>query len=193
MAQFQAYVKGVEVRGLVMQSTIDGMEGFQRTALKILADVGLDNLILDEDHWYSQEKWLQAFQRISEKVGPSTLFNIGTKIMDNAVLPPFQIVTEALALMDVAYHMNYRDATRKVLYDAATKTLFDGIGHYTYQKGTRPNDATMFCDNPYPCDFDRGIIAAFARRFAPTAKVTHVDSQPCRKRGADACTYYVKW
>lgn len=55
----------------------------------------------------------------------------------------------------------------------------------------------MTCDNPYPCDFDHGIISAMARRFQPkdslVVHVEHMDSEPCRKQGADSCSYLVEW
>ena len=69
------------------------------------------------------------------------------------------------------------------------------IGHYNH-KSYGPNKATIECANPYPCDFDRGIIEAMATRFKPNGaivKVQHDASKPCRKNGADSCTYQVSW
>ena len=34
---------------------------------------------------------------------------------------------------------------------------------------------------------------AMATRFAPRAQATHVETSPCRKKGADSCTYAVSW
>ena len=69
------------------------------------------------------------------------------------------------------------------------------IGHYNFKAEGR-NKATLVCANPYPCDFDRGIIVAMARRFGPKAgsvRVVHDDTQPCRKKGEESCTYHVAW
>ncbi len=195
MAQFEPYTKGIEVRGTIIKATVDGMGVFKKAGFEILAEVGFDNPKLDDDHWYSQEKWLQAFRIISDRVGPKTLFNIGTKIIENAVLPPLNSIEDALSLMDIAaYHMNYRDSKGRILYDPARNVMSEGIGHYKYIKSKKEqNKAMMLCDNPYPCDFDRGIITEFSRRFSPFSKVVHIDSKPCRKKGADSCSYLVTW
>jgi hypothetical protein len=55
----------------------------------------------------------------------------------------------------------------------------------------------MVCTNPYPCEFDRGLIDATALRFLPSGvgdiRVTHEASDHCRKTGDDFCTYRVDW
>jgi hypothetical protein len=54
----------------------------------------------------------------------------------------------------------------------------------------------IFCENPYQCDFDYGIIYATARAFLPLGSgliVEHDDESPCRKKGDDSCTYHVRW
>ena len=69
------------------------------------------------------------------------------------------------------------------------------IGHYTFTK-TGDKRATMVCRNPYPCDFDRGIVEAMAQRFRPQGsivKVQHDSTKPCRKSQSDSCTYLVSW
>ena len=55
------------------------------------------------------------------------------------------------------------------------------------------NTGKMTCDNPYPCDFDRGIIQALAERFQPPGSLvgcaTRKTTPPCKKDGADSCVY----
>ena len=54
----------------------------------------------------------------------------------------------------------------------------------------------MECRNPYPCDFDQGLIDAMVRRFAPAGsvpKVTHDASKPCRNKQGDSCTFLISW
>jgi hypothetical protein len=54
----------------------------------------------------------------------------------------------------------------------------------------------MVCANPYPCDFDRGIVEAMAGRFRPQGSVPvvrHDGAQPCRKTGGESCTYLIRW
>jgi len=70
------------------------------------------------------------------------------------------------------------------------------IGTYSFA-ATNGTAGKMFCQNPYPCEFDRGIITAMARRFSPGGSrqvcVEHDDEAPCRKQGAESCTYHVRW
>jgi hypothetical protein len=180
MAEFVAVSPNVEVNGETVYAIVDGMGAFQSIAWQILAENG----IVDPQPgaWYPQQRWLGAFKKISEALGPSTLFNIGLKIPKNAIFPS-EIVTieDALRAIDVAYHMNHRGGE---------------IGDYRYQENGLKS-AKMICRNPYPCAFDRGIITAVAKRFkphnAPMVSVSHDDSAPCREGGAESCTYLVTW
>jgi hypothetical protein len=57
--------------------------------------------------------------------------------------------------------------------------------------------AEMECKNPYPSEFDRGIITAMARKFKPResllVSVELDNAKPSRMKGADSCTYKIKW
>ncbi len=178
MSQFQALALGVEVNGAAIQSIIEGMRSFRAMALHILASQGIDDP--ETSKWYPQQAWLDAFKEISANMGMSTLKTIGRRIPEVALWPKeVNTVDKALASIDVAYHMNHRGGE---------------IGHYHYKK----NDEslwTIVCDNPYPCDFDAGIIEATAKKFAPKGTpifVTHTDLMGCRKKGSESCTYVVR-
>ncbi len=180
MAQFIPFATGVEVNGETVLSVVDGMGSFQERALRILAEHGIINP--QPGKWYSQKAWLDAFRSISEKMGGTTLLAIGRKIPENAKFPPeIDTLEKALASIDIAYHMNHRGGE---------------IGHYRYEQ-TGNKSGRMICHNPYPDDFDRGIVDAVARKFKPKdailVNVIHDDSQPCRKKGDDSCTYLVSW
>jgi hypothetical protein len=180
MAQFIGYAPGVEVNGETVYAIVDGMGAFRSVALAILAENG----IVDPQPglWYPQQSWLNAFKKISEKLGANTLFNIGLKIPLNAQFPAeITTIEKALQAIDVAYHLNHRNGE---------------IGEYRYQaNGSKA--AKMICRNPYPCAFDRGIIAAMANRFKPKTSalisIKHDDVGPCREKGEELCTYNVTW
>ena len=194
MAQFKAFAKGVEVNGETVLSVVAGMNVFRTRALRILADHG----IVDPKpgHWYSQQAWLDSFKTIAETVGSLTLTAIGRRIPENAKFPPgIDGIEKALRAIDLAYHMNHRIAGT-TLFNSRTHEMTEGVGHYAYHDADEKS-ARMVCDNPYPCEFDFGIIEAMALRFKPSdclfVKVTHDDSAPCRKKGHDSCTYHVRW
>jgi hypothetical protein len=175
MAQFVAFQSGVEVNGETVLSVVNGSP-IKDMALAILGRHGINNPKPGE--WYSQQAWLDSFREISEKIGDGTLKTIGLAIPQNAIFPPeINNTHAALASIDVAYHMNHRRGE---------------IGNYNYEN-TGEKSAKMVCRNPYPCPFDMGIIIAIARKFSLGARVEHDAKQPCRKKGADSCTYNVMW
>lgn len=209
MAQFQAFDSNVEVNGETVTSVVLGMRnidvspkpsalatvfsviscmgGYKTQALKILEEHGIVNP--KPGKWYPQQAWLNAFKTIAENVGDEVLFEIGKKIPESARWPNTKIsrfldinsIEKALQSIDIAYHINHRGGE---------------IGNYNFIKISN-HSAKMYCYNPYPCNFDRGIILSVARKYKPEeithVSVVHDDTQPCRKNGDDSCTYIVNW
>lgn len=193
MAQFIAFNSDMEVSTEAIRSVIEGLGPFKNMAMEILRSVGIHDV--SPGLWYNQQAWLNAFKMIAEKIGSSTLYMIGQKIPENALWPPeIDTIEKGLASIDIAYHMNHR-LHNEVLYNPKTQEMKEGIGHYRFEL-VEPKKVKMFCDNLYPCDFDRGIITAVARKFKPLNTVVlikHDDEQPCRKKGDESCTYWVTW
>jgi hypothetical protein len=179
MPPFQAYSNSVEVNGQTVLSIVKGMGAFKDSGLATLARHGIKSP--SSAGWYSQRQWLAAFEEIAKSIGPRTLFQIGQSIPESAKFPPgINSVEKALGSIDMAYHLNHRGGE---------------IGHYTF-KSTGPKSGVMECRNPYPCDFDRGIIEALVRRFAPppaAPKVAHDSSKPCRSKQGDCCVFLISW
>jgi hypothetical protein len=179
MKTFVASSSKVEVNGETIYSVIDGMGVFKTSAIKILSDCGIVNP--QPGQWYSQQSWLNAFKIIKEKVGDSTLYGIGQKIPQNAKFPPeIDNIHKALASINVAYHMNHKNGE---------------IGDYKYSK-TSDRSATITCTNPYPDEFDKGIIFQMGKKFAPLGANVNVkidETLPRRSKGDDSTTYLVTW
>ena len=179
MTQFKAMAPNVEVNGETVLSVVDAMGSFKGVGLGILAEHGLENV--QPRQWYPQQAWLDAFQTIANKVGVATLAAIGKAIPDNAKWPPqVDTLEKALASIDVAYHLNHRGGE---------------IGSYKFES-TGPKSGKMICRNPYPSEFDQGLISATARKFAPNGTFPAVKldaTAPTRKKGADSCTYLITW
>jgi hypothetical protein len=149
--------------------------------------------VIDPNTWFPAPKALKAFKEIAQNVGSSVQYQIGAKIPENAVFPPsVKDIESALAAIDVAYHMNHRK-NGKPLFDPATGKMTDGIGHYSSKRVPGKNEIITVCDNPYPCEFDRGLITAMAKKFQANVFVFHDDKAPCRTKGGVSCTYHVKW
>lgn len=195
--QFQPFEPEIEVNGQTVYAIVDGFRLFRRLASAILAQEGIGrmrsdgDLTLDRHAWYSQSAWLRAFERIADEAGSGALFAIGRQIPENAQFPPSVVdIHTAIQSVDVAYHLNHRKHG-DVMINLATGGKLGGIGSYGYH---RAGDRMIIseCSNPYPCDFDRGILTSMARRFEPHAQVEH-EAGPCRKHGADTCTYVIRW
>ena len=178
MTQFIAFDPNTEVNGATIMSITDGLGA---SAGSVLTTHGLHNL--QADQWYPQQLWLDAFRDIAATSVNAMLdlVNIGMKIPENALFPPdIKSIQSALESIDVAYRMNHRGGE---------------IGSYQcISVGHSQMD--MVCRNPYPCDFDYGLIYSMVRRFRPLKTqfvVQHDDTAPCRKKGADSCIYHVTW
>lgn len=177
MAQFVAFDPAVEVRGAAILSTIEGLEADVRP---LLERHGMSDV--QPDAWYPQQAWLDVLKDISEARGEAVfdLVSIGMRIPDSAVWPAeVDSVESALKSIDVAYHMNHRNGE---------------IGHYLAEI-VGENHVRVTCDNPYPSDFDYGIIYRTAQKFMPegmAATVWRADS-PSRLEGDEMCIYDVTW
>ncbi|PRP99986.1 hypothetical protein ENSA5_28010 [Enhygromyxa salina] len=195
--QYRAFEPHIEILGAAVMAAIGGFGPLRSIVDRMLCRQGLVDCgdlgatEVDLDSWYSQQAWLDALREVDERFGTEILFNIGAEIPNNAVFPASPVdVHTALQSIDVAYHLNHR-RHGQVMYDPASQTMLEGIGHYGYE---RVGDAhiLMTCVTPYPCEFDLGIVTTMARRFEPRTIAEHVGSE-CRRQGAQACTYALRW
>ncbi len=179
MAQFKAFSPKVEVLGEVVLSLVNVMGAFKGISLEVLKDNGIVDP--QPDRWYSQQAWLDSFKVIAEKVGPNTLYQVGRQIPQQYEYPPgTDSIETVMTDLDGAYLATHRGGE---------------VGHYRYRV-LGLNIGQMTCDNPYPCDFDRGIILALAQHFEPPGSlvdVRHEEDAPCKKQGANSCVYTVTW
>ena len=181
MAQFIALDKNVEVNGQTILSVVNAMEFGKEERLQLLLDIGINP---EPNKWYSQQTWLDAFKIISEKIGSKTLFIIGKAIPENAIFPPkINNLKKALEAIDVAYHINHRGGE---------------IGHYKLASfDTEKKVASMICNNPYPSEFNRGIITAMLRGFKPKGSIyynVNLDSKnQSINDGVESCSYSITW
>jgi len=171
----------VQVLGQSIMAMIGGMELLKSRAMKILADNGIPQL--EPQGWYPMRNALTAIKSIEEKIGPVTMRAVGRKVPEHAKFPPeITTIEQALRSLNVAYQMNHRGQQG------------GNIGGYRFD--TAGHGGRMVCDNPYPCNFDHGIIEALCERFRPKDSVwVRVEHAPlgCRHKGGSDCTYLISW
>jgi hypothetical protein len=170
----------VEVAGNSVQALINAMEFLKLKARQVLSAHGIESL--EPDKWYPISSVIDSFNDILKEVGPHTTRSIGRCVPKSAAFPPtINSFETALLSLDQAYRMNHRGT--------------GDIGSYRYLPGAA-NSASMMCDNPYPCEFDQGIIEALYDRFPPKGSIRlRIEHGPggCRAKGAHSCTYHLKW
>lgn len=182
MTQYEPFDDGVEARGRTLLALEEALsrfsEEYRRRAREALAEHGIEGP--EPGEWYPQEAELDAFETIAAELDPHILDRVGEQIPDVAEWPgDIAGVEGALRSIDEAYHENHRGGD---------------IGHYRFEP-VDGRTGRVECRNPYPCQFDRGLIRAVARAHAPVESFVFVeeDGETCRRRGADACTYTVHW
>jgi hypothetical protein len=182
MGRYEALDDGVEINGQTVLAMIEGVsrfsETYRRRVREALAEHGVSDPAPGE--WYPQQAWLDAFGALAADLEPHLLDRIGEQIPDTADWPSdVETVEAGLRSIDEAYHRNHRGGA---------------IGYYRVTDvGERTAELT--CRNPYPCPFDRGIVRAVARRFAPVEAFVFVEEtgDDCRRAGDETCTYTVYW
>ena len=192
MAQFIAFEKDIMVNGQTILAVVDALDKAKAKdiALEVLEE---NNLIdIDPDKWYRQDDWLNTFKTISDEMGETILFFIGKSIIDSSEFPPeINTIEKGLNSIDVAFHMNHQKGGMP-MFNPENGKMQEGIGHYTVTE-IGENKIKMVCENPYPCDFDRGIITAMARKFEQLAEVKVERGTKGRKDGENSTSYVISW
>ncbi len=197
--QFVSFEKGITVNGNTVYTIVDGFDKIRSIPNKILIanEIGEKNdnneLLISQDEWYPQQKWLDTFRQIAEEFGDYILHQIGHKIPENADFPDWIVdIDSSIKSIDIAYHMNHQK-NGIVMFNPETGEMLEGIGHYSYDRVKDENVIISVCDNPYPCSFDMGILTAMAKKFEKRAQVIHSNPNHCRKNKKDSCKYIIRW
>lgn len=176
MAQYIAFTPNVEVKGISILGIIETM------GEEVIPIFEKHNLVdISPDEWYNQQEYLNAYKELAE-LNFMNLVAIGMKVPDHAVWPPhIKTVHDALASVNVAYQMNHRGGE---------------IGSYDYT-ALGDQQGVMVCHNPYPSDFDYGLIYRIVQKFRTDERnnitVKRDNKSPNRLTGADSCTYHINW
>lgn len=183
MVTYEAFDPNVEINGQTVLTIVEEAMGlfsddYRTRALDALAEEGISEPATDE--WYPQQAWLNAFETIAYDLQPHVLDRLGEALPDVAEWPNnFNDVSTGIQSIGKAYERNHRGGE---------------IGSYEYEE-IDGQTGIVTCDNPYPCQFDRGLIRGVAQKYAPVDSFVFVEEtgETCRRDGDDTCTYTVHW
>lgn len=171
------FTPDAQVLGQVLSNSLKGFSPLaQKSLLKILDKKGIKELNLNT--WYNIKTSLDFFNQVATEFGPNTLFNLGKSVPENAIFPPdIDSLENGLKSIDLAYNSNHRNGYvgfyKMVSHDLEEKKII------------------MHCYNPYPCDFDRGLIITIARKFKSGVRVVLDESKSTKKKGGNESWYTV--
>lgn len=176
MPKYKAFSSGAEVNGRTVQSIVEGVgqfsSAYKKRALDILENHGLPEP--EPGTWYPLQSYLDAFEELTDTIGPKTVKKIGTEIPDLIEWPPeVDSVEAAMAGLDDAYNMNHRG---------------DDIGYYEFEK-TGDSEGTMECRNPYPPELDEGLLKGMGEKFSGPGSFVRVE----QTSEGTTRTYDVSW
>ncbi len=182
MPEFKAFSPEVEIWGGSLLAMVEGLAsaGMPRDeALALLGRAGV--LDPEREGWYPHQALLDALCEAGSRHGEAALRAAGRAIPTGSRFPPeVDGLERALLTLDIAYQVNHRGGR---------------IGQYTCRPlGSRRME--LFCDNPYGCELDQGILETLFARHAPAEASPRLSHQPgtgCRKEGHRACIYHIEW
>ena len=197
--QFKPFEDGIEVSGENVGATLDGFKKYPSVALKNLTKYGILKVLpgqeprVDRTAWYPMKEWLAAYEGIALEVGFNSLYSIGRSIPENANLSP-------------THHRHPRGDRldrRRLSHESPQERRGDvQSGDRSDARGHRPLRLRSCAERkpdrvrlrePVPLRLRPRHHSAMAARFEPTAKTVHDADAPCRKKGAESCTYVVWW
>jgi len=181
MKEFECPEGAILTQRGVVDSFVAAFGPYKMRGEKVICrHFGMETVGSDPNTQFPVKHFLKAMSELQEQFGAQFMRKVGSFVTEKAIFPPgIDTVEKGMELLNVAYYMNH------------SKNAEGRMGGYrwSYGGGTK---GKMFCDNPYPCAFDLGIIETLARRYAPNASVKH-DAGPCRHQGGSECAYEVEW
>lgn len=182
MQQFKALSPQAEISGRSLLGILGGLVESgpsQDEAVALLAKAGV--LEPEPEGWYSQQAILTVLSEVAKRWGAEPLRSAGRAVPVTARFPPeIESLERALLTLDIAYQVNHRGGR---------------IGHYAC-KPVGPMKMELFCDNPYCCELDQGILERLVERHGTPGtrpSITHAPGTDCRKDGARACIFLIVW
>ena len=182
MPKLKVFDDSVEICGLAIKTlnsalkSIDKNSELARHYLK-----AVEIIDFDPDHWYPQQKYLDILELVRNDLGNVALHKIGKMIPHDVAFPPnIKNLEEAYISIDVAYNMNHRGGN---------------IGNYRYTK-ISDTGGKMICNNPYPAEFNKGLLEGVAENYLPEGKMFKIkyDSHySLSESSANSSCFLIEW
>jgi hypothetical protein len=182
VAEFVASSPKLEIIGAMIGSLWEAFpDTVQNSIRDILTKRGLVNISPQE--WYVLQPVLDALKEIEERFGHNVLAQVGEQAALKAPFPPdIKTFTECMPALNVAIQRMHRNGSPGG-YEVQEETS-TGVVKYRVTAST-----------PFPCSLTRGYLETLARRFAPPGAldvlILHKEDEPCRRNGANTCTYVI--
>ncbi len=182
MAEYKASSPTLEIiGGMIVSIWAAFPENFQKMIRGILSKHGVADI--NPQDWYLLQPALDTLKEIEEKFGHHILSQVGEQAALRAPLPPeIKTFKECMSALNVTIQKMHRGGSPGGYQVEEEK----GQGFIRYR---------VTASTPFPCSLTRGYLESFARRFAPEGVrdivITHDENLPCRRNGAETCTYVI--
>jgi hypothetical protein len=182
MAEYTASSPGLEIIGGMIASIWNAFpDSVQKSIREILLRHGVADI--SPQDWYLVQPALDALREIEERFGYQILSQVGEQAALRAPIPPeIKTFKECMSALNTIIQKMHR---------------YGSPGGYDVQEETGPGFVRyrVTASTPFPCSLTRGYLEAFARRFGPVGAIDiltrHDEDLPCRRNGAETCTYVI--
>lgn len=164
--------------------------GGREAVRNVLRAAGLEDqeqLLLDENYWFSWEQKIALFEATAEVLGDrQVMIHVGRVALELQVGQGLKLALRALGSPRLVYQ-NIVRANAKFSGSHCMDLLDLGRDHARL----RYRDLGGHRFHPLDCQYNRGLLACIPGLFGlPYAHIAH---PVCGCRGADACVYEIRW
>jgi hypothetical protein len=181
MAEYIASSPNLEIMGGMIASIWSAFPDSVQNAIRgILLKHGVSEV--NPHDWYLLQPVLDALRVIEERFGYQILSQVGQEAASRAPIPSeIRTFKECMTALNAIIQKMHRHGSPGG-YDIQEEI---GSGFIRYK---------VTASTPFPCSLTRGYLEAFAKRFAhEKAEILtrHDENLPCRRKGAETCTYVI--
>jgi hypothetical protein len=181
MAEYTASSPGLEIIGGMIASIWSAFpDSVQESVRGILLKHGVADI--NPQDWYLLQPTLDTLREIEQRFGYQILSEVGRQAALRAPIPPeVKTFKECMSALNTIIQKMHRHGSPGG-YDVKEEI---GSGFVRY---------SVTASTPFPCSLTRGYLEGVAGRYGPAAAeilTRHDENLPCRRNGAETCTYVI--